>query len=111
MRAFTVWRFAWRLVLLGLIGVLHGFIYRGDIIVVLALMGFLLIPFDAVRSNRLLAVIAAFCFAQPYLWLWAAAAASGAFAAEHHISLYTPVIVKYRDEKTDASTTLESALR
>jgi len=27
------------------------------------------------------------------------------------VSLYTPVIVKYRDEKTDAATTLEDALR
>jgi 2,3,4,5-tetrahydropyridine-2,6-dicarboxylate N-succinyltransferase len=37
--------------------------------------------------------------------------ASGAFAAEHGISLYAPVIVKYRDERTAASTTLETALR
>jgi 2,3,4,5-tetrahydropyridine-2-carboxylate N-succinyltransferase len=37
--------------------------------------------------------------------------ASGDFAAEHAISLMTPVIVKYRDEKTDAATVLESALR
>jgi 2,3,4,5-tetrahydropyridine-2-carboxylate N-succinyltransferase len=27
------------------------------------------------------------------------------------LSLYTPVIVKYRDEKTDAATMLEEALR
>jgi len=32
-------------------------------------------------------------------------------AAEWNISLYTPVIVKYRDEKTDAATMLEQALR
>lgn len=37
--------------------------------------------------------------------------ASGAFGGEHGISLYTPVIVKYRDEKTDAATVLEEALR
>jgi len=37
--------------------------------------------------------------------------ASGGFAGQHHVSLYTPVIVKYRDEKTDASTMLEDALR
>jgi 2,3,4,5-tetrahydropyridine-2-carboxylate N-succinyltransferase len=30
---------------------------------------------------------------------------------EHGLSLYTPVIVKYRDEKTDLSTTLEDLLR
>ena len=38
-------------------------------------------------------------------------AADGDFAREHGIALYAPVIVKYRDEKTDASTTLEDALR
>ena len=32
-------------------------------------------------------------------------------AAEWGISLYTPVIVKYRDEKTDAAVALEQALR
>jgi len=71
-------RFAWRLILLGAIGMLHGLVYRGDIIVVLALIGLLLIPFDAVRSNRLLVGLAAFCFAQPYLLIWMAAAYAGA---------------------------------
>jgi len=37
--------------------------------------------------------------------------APGGFAAKHNVSLYAPVIVKYRDEKTDASTMLEQALR
>jgi 2,3,4,5-tetrahydropyridine-2-carboxylate N-succinyltransferase len=37
--------------------------------------------------------------------------ATGDFAAKHTVSLYAPVIVKYRDEKTDASTMLEEALR
>jgi 2,3,4,5-tetrahydropyridine-2-carboxylate N-succinyltransferase len=37
--------------------------------------------------------------------------ASGAFAIEHTLSVYTPLIVKYRDEKTDAATVLEEALR
>jgi 2,3,4,5-tetrahydropyridine-2-carboxylate N-succinyltransferase len=37
--------------------------------------------------------------------------ATGDFASRHNVSLYTPVIVKYRDEKTDASTMLEEALR
>jgi 2,3,4,5-tetrahydropyridine-2-carboxylate N-succinyltransferase len=37
--------------------------------------------------------------------------ATTTFAANRDISLYTPVIVKYRDEKTDASTMLEQALR
>lgn len=33
------------------------------------------------------------------------------FAQEHGISIYTPVIVKYRDEKTTVATVLEEALR
>jgi 2,3,4,5-tetrahydropyridine-2-carboxylate N-succinyltransferase len=32
-------------------------------------------------------------------------------AAEWGLSLYTPVIVKYRDEKTDAAVALEDILR
>ncbi|MFZ1081150.1 MAG: 2,3,4,5-tetrahydropyridine-2,6-dicarboxylate N-succinyltransferase [Candidatus Kryptoniota bacterium] len=38
-------------------------------------------------------------------------AANSQFAGSHGISLYTPVIVKYRDEKTDAATVLEEGLR
>lgn len=37
--------------------------------------------------------------------------ASGAFAEQHGISVYAPVIVKYRDDRTDAATALEDALR
>jgi 2,3,4,5-tetrahydropyridine-2-carboxylate N-succinyltransferase len=37
--------------------------------------------------------------------------ASGAFAREHQLFVYAPVIVKYRDEKTDAATVFEEALR
>jgi 2,3,4,5-tetrahydropyridine-2,6-dicarboxylate N-succinyltransferase len=33
------------------------------------------------------------------------------FATEHKLSIYTPVIIKYRDDKTDASTVLEESLR
>src|SRR5207247_56466 len=33
--------------------------------------------------------------------------AAGEYAGKHHVSVYAPVIVKYRDEKTDAATTLE----
>ena len=35
----------------------------------------------------------------------------GGFAAEHGLSLSTPIIVKYRDEKTDGRTAMEEALR
>lgn len=33
------------------------------------------------------------------------------FAAEHGLSIATPIIIKYRDEKTDSRTALEDALR
>ncbi len=36
---------------------------------------------------------------------------AGEFAEEHGLALSTPVIVKYRDERTDARAALESALR
>jgi 2,3,4,5-tetrahydropyridine-2-carboxylate N-succinyltransferase len=36
---------------------------------------------------------------------------SDPFAEKHGLSLYTPVIVKYRDDKTDAAAALEEALR
>src|SRR5437016_2612872 len=35
----------------------------------------------------------------------------GTFAESHSLSITTPLIVKYRDEKTDSSTALEEALR
>lgn len=35
----------------------------------------------------------------------------GEFARQHQIAVYTPVIIKYRDEKTDAATALEESLR
>jgi 2,3,4,5-tetrahydropyridine-2-carboxylate N-succinyltransferase len=33
------------------------------------------------------------------------------FGLENHLSIYTPVIIKYRDERTDAATALEETLR
>ena len=33
------------------------------------------------------------------------------FARQHHIAIYTPVIIKYRNEDTDAATVLEESLR
>ena len=35
----------------------------------------------------------------------------GAFAEQHELHMATPMIVKYRDEKTDSATALEEALR
>lgn len=70
-------RFAWRLVLLALIGLAHQVFYLGDILQVLALVGLLLIPADRIGSNRVLLVIAAIAFLQLPLWLQAYAAGEG----------------------------------
>jgi 2,3,4,5-tetrahydropyridine-2-carboxylate N-succinyltransferase len=37
--------------------------------------------------------------------------AGGEFARAHGLQLHAPMIVKYRDERTDAATALEGALR
>jgi uncharacterized protein len=71
-------RFAWRLALLAMIGWLHSLVYRGDIIVTLALAGFVLIPLHRIRDNRVLAGLAVFFFLQPVLLVRVAAAAAGA---------------------------------
>jgi 2,3,4,5-tetrahydropyridine-2-carboxylate N-succinyltransferase len=36
---------------------------------------------------------------------------SAPFAQKHQISVYTPIIIKYRDKNTDAATILEESLR
>lgn len=68
------WRFAWRLLLLLAIGTVHVMFYRGDVLQVLAVVGLLMIPFDRVRSDRVLLFLAALAFLQIPLWvrLWAA---------------------------------------
>ena len=71
-------RFLWRLTLLLVIGILHGLVYRGDILQILATFGLLMLVFDRIRSNKLLLVISALCFLQLPLLLRALAAASGA---------------------------------
>ena len=45
-------RFAWRLLLLFAIGTLHAWVYRGDILQVLAAVGLVMIPFDRLRSDK-----------------------------------------------------------
>lgn len=76
------WRFVWRLVLLLGIGTLHALVYRGDILQVLAVLGLALIPFDKVRSDRILLVIAALLFLQFPLLARGLAAADGAAWAQ-----------------------------
>ena len=70
-------RFAWRLTVLFGIGFVHAVIYRGDIIQLLALTGFLLLGFHRVRDNRVLIAVAAFCFTSPVLLFQLIAAMAG----------------------------------
>jgi uncharacterized protein len=72
------WRFAWRLALLFAIGTVHALVYRGDILQVLAAVGFVMIPFDRLRSDRAVAIAALLLFAQIPLLARAWAAVDGA---------------------------------
>lgn len=56
-------RFSWRLTLLLAMGYLHGLLYSGDILQVLALSGFLLVLIYPL-SNRWILIIAALCLLQ-----------------------------------------------
>ena len=57
-------RFAWRLVLLLIIGTVHAAIFRGEILQVLAVVGLLMIPFDRVRNDKVLLGVALLAFLQ-----------------------------------------------
>ena len=58
-------------------GLLHGLIYRGDILQVLALLGFAMLLLDRIQSNRTLLLLAGLCFLQLPLLIRAWAAAEG----------------------------------
>ena len=47
-------RFTWRLVVLGLIAIVHNLFYAGDILIIYVFLGFLLIPFRAFNTRVLL---------------------------------------------------------
>ncbi|RYF69464.1 MAG: DUF418 domain-containing protein, partial [Cytophagaceae bacterium] len=49
-------RFAWRLIVLGIIGYLHHLLWRGDILSIYAMLGFLMLPFGKVSNNVVLVV-------------------------------------------------------
>ncbi len=71
-------RFVWRLLLLGLMGLLHGLWYRGDILEVLAVMGLFLLPFHRVRSNGVVLALAAVLLLQPLMLVQIVAGLLGA---------------------------------
>jgi len=74
---FTV-RFVWRLAVLGVIGLLHGLWYRGDVLEVLAVMGLFLLPFYRVKSNTVILALAVVFLLQPILLFQLVSALNGA---------------------------------
>ena len=57
-------RFCWRLILLGGFGVLHSFFYCGDILIIFAITGFILVPLWRVPT-WIIATLAGICLLQP----------------------------------------------
>ena len=70
-------RFVWRLVVLGVLGLLHGAWYRGDILEVLAVMGLVLVPFYRLKSNHKVLLCAVFFLLQPWMIMQIASALAG----------------------------------
>ncbi|MBO9714675.1 MAG: DUF418 domain-containing protein [Sphingomonas sp.] len=71
-------RFAWRLLMLVGIGTIHSLVYRGDIIQLLAMMGFVLLLADRIKDNRILLALAIAALSGPVLIVSFFAAAAGA---------------------------------
>ncbi len=61
-------RFAWRLVVLLVFGIINSAFYQGDILTIYAIIGFFLIPFVNLRNKTIL-VIAIILMLQPYEWI------------------------------------------
>jgi uncharacterized protein len=62
-------RFTWRLLVLALIGLAHGVFFAGDILIVYAILGLLLIPFRNVKTRTLLIVALILVFNVPGMLL------------------------------------------
>ena len=61
------WRFAWRMILLMLIAQIHTIFYSGDILLMYACIGLLIIPFSK-ASNKVIFGVALFLILQPFEW-------------------------------------------
>ena len=85
-------RFVWRLVLLALIGLVHGLWYRGDVLEVLAAMGLFLLPFHRVRSNRALLALAGVFLLQPLMLVRIGAGLAGADWANQPLRFWSAAI-------------------
>jgi uncharacterized protein len=61
-------RFAWRLLILSLFGLVNSAFYAGDIISFYAILGFMLIPFSRL-SNKAILIVAVIMLLQPGEWI------------------------------------------
>lgn len=62
-------RFTWRLAVLALIAIVHGIFFTGDILIVYAILGLLLIPFRKLKTRTLVIVAMILVFNIPGLLL------------------------------------------
>lgn len=62
------WRFAWRMFLLVLFAQFHALFYNGDILLLYAVVGFLVIPVSRC-SDKTLLILAVVCLLQPLEWI------------------------------------------
>lgn len=62
-------RFAWRLAVLALIALVHGLFFTGDILIIYAALGFLLIPFRKLGTKALLVIALLLIFNVPGMLL------------------------------------------
>jgi uncharacterized protein len=70
-------RFAWRLAILIVMGLLHGLLYRGDFLQNIGVVGLAMLAFDRIKSNKVLVWLAVLCLLQIPLLLRAWAASQG----------------------------------
>lgn len=85
-------RFVWRLIVLAILGLLHGLWYRGDVLEVLAVMGLFLIPFYRVKSNLWLWILALFFLLQPLMIIRIIAGLNGAEWANQPLKFWGEAI-------------------
>lgn len=75
-------RFAWRLLILLLIGYVHGLFFSGDILLIYGVLGLLLIPVQNIKTRTLAVIAAILIFNVPGLVLGLAAATPPSASAE-----------------------------
>jgi uncharacterized protein len=79
------YRYAWRLLILFGIGLMHGLLYAGDILTVLAVIGLSLLAADRIVSPSRLLLVALCCLMQPLLLVRIGAALAHIPLPEDHI--------------------------